>query len=784
MAFGLFIFIVKCFFRDYFKIAHLPLFVLISTQTPTSCKTEARRLIVTGQVQGVGFRPFVCRLAHELNLSGWVLNRTGTVEIQIQGEPNRIDRFMKCLIENAPPLARPTIANWRTAEPENHDSFSILDSIAETSSAIHIPPDYYLCGDCLAEMNDPKQRRYRYPFINCTQCGPRYTLIKKLPYDRVNTTMAEFVLCADCRKEYENRLDRRFHAQPLACPACGPSLTFYIPGEKTISNTETALAACIDALRAGAIVAAKGVGGYHLICNASSEAAVRRLRERKQRARKPLAVLLPWRGDDGLAAVTEYAELDPAELNLLQDPLRPIVLAKKRNGTPLAESIAPGIAEIGLMLPYSPLHHILSADFGGPLVATSANISGEPVMTDGDEVERRLSRVADAFLHHNRPILRPADDAVFRKIAGSMRPLRLGRGCAPLEMALPFTLQEPVLAVGGHMKNTVALAWDDRAVISPHIGDLGSRRSQEVFEQTIDELASLYGIKVKKVIRDAHPDYRSSRWAEQSGLPVTRVFHHHAHASALAGEFGLSETMLVFTWDGTGYGEDGTIWGGEALLGRPGQWHRAGSLKPFKIPGGDATGREPWRSAAALFWECGREWQDCPFPSELLKKAWQQGINTPPCSSAGRLFDAASALLGRVSKADYDGQAPMELEASSADSGPGPTLPLVQDDKGIWRSDWTPLLTMLQNEKLSKPERAGQFHASLAETIVRQAIRIRKTNRVDRVGLCGGVFQNKRLTELALARLKREGFEVYLPKRLPANDAAISYGQIIEACSY
>ncbi len=757
--------------------------MLKSIQSPPSGNIEARRLIVTGQVQGVGFRPFVCRLAHEFNLSGWVLNRTGTVEILIQGEPNFIDRFMTLLIDNAPPLARPTLARWKTAEPDDLDSFSILDSIAESSSAIHIPPDYFLCGDCLAELQDPKQRRYRYPFINCTQCGPRYTLIKKLPYDRVNTAMAEFELCADCRKEYENCLDRRFHAQPLACPVCGPSLTFNILREKPISDTQTALAACIEALRAGAIVAAKGVGGYHLICDAASETAVRRLRERKQRVRKPLAVLLPWRGEDGLAAVMEYAVLNQLELNLLQDPLRPIVLVEKRKGSPLADSVAPGINEIGIMLPYSPLHYLLTADFGGPLVATSANISGEPVMTAGDEVEQRLSSVADAFLHHNRPILRPADDAVFRSIAGKMRAIRLGRGCAPLEMPLPFTLQEPVLAVGGHMKNTVALAWGDRAVISPHIGDLGSRRSQEVFEQTIDDLASLYDIDVKKVIRDAHPDYRSSRWAEQSGLPVSQVFHHHAHASALAGEYGLSETMLVFTWDGTGYGEDGTIWGGEALLGRPGRWRRAGSLKSFRIPGSNAVGYEPWRSAAALFWECGREWQDCPLPSELLKKAWQYGLNTPLCSSAGRLFDAASAVLGLVSKADYDGQAPMELEALSADSGPGPRLPLIQEENGIWRSDWTPLLAMLQNEKLSKTERGGQFHASLAETIVLQAVQIRKRHRIDRVGLCGGVFQNKRLTELAIENLKREGFEVYLPERLPGNDAGISYGQIIEACS-
>ena len=419
-------------------------------------------------------------------------------------------------------------------------------------------------------MRDKTQRRYRYPFINCTQCGPRYTLIERLPYDRPNTSMATFALCSDCRKEYENPVDRRFHAQPLACPACGPSLSFRQPGSTDINDNEAAISATIAALRSGLIVAVKGIGGYHLLCSATSEAIVLKLRQRKHRAFKPLAVMLPWSGDDGLDVVRFYADGTADELALLTDPMRPIVLMKKHPNTDLADSVAPGMNEIGIMLPYSPLHHLLLEEYAAPLIATSANISGEPVFTEAEQVESRLGHIADAFLHHNRPILRPADDSVYRVIADKAQPIRLGRGSAPLEFTLPFSLSNPLLAVGGQMKNTIALAWNNRVVISPHIGDLGSPRSQQVFEQTIADLTRLYGVTVEHCVCDAHPDYSASRWAERSGFKVHKVFHHHAHASALAAEHDIREPMLVFTWDGTGYGEDGTIWGGEGLFGASG----------------------------------------------------------------------------------------------------------------------------------------------------------------------------------------------------------------------
>ena len=711
-----------------------------------------------------------------------MLNRAGLVELLVQGTSESLAVFEQDLIACAPPLAIPMIAESYAVDCAELIGFEILDSEPGDVRQGHIPPDFFICDDCLEEMRDPSQRRYRYPFINCTQCGPRYTIIERLPYDRLNTTLAGFPLCVECRAEYENSLDRRYHAQPLACPKCGPSLTFRQAGFDDIADTEAVLTACIQALRSGSIVAVKGIGGYHLLCDARSEQAVLRLRQRKQRPDKPLAVMLPWQGLEGLDAVGLYAEPTAEELTLLEEPLRPIVLIKKRPNSELAEAIAPGMAEVGLMLPYSPLHHLLLEAFAGPLVATSANISGEPVLTEDLEVEKRLRLVADAFLHHNRPIRRPADDAVFRQNAGRMRPLRLGRGCAPLELTLPEKIEAPVLAVGGQVKNTVAVAWGDRIVISPHIGDLGSRRSQEIFEQVIFDLSRLYGVEIKRVICDAHPDYRSSRWAGLAGWPVQRVFHHHAHASAVAGEYALREPMLVFAWDGTGYGEDDTIWGGEGLLGSPGNWRRIASFRPFHLPGGELASREPWRCALALLWELGESWEDCPKESGLLKQAWLQRLNTPVCSSVGRLFDAAAALLGLSLVTSYEGQAAMALEAvSGGASGTAIRLPLVRQADGLWLSDWAPLLPMLQDSRISVRTRGARFHASLAQSLLDQARAVRDDRGVNGIGLTGGVFQNRLLTEQIVDLLRADAFEVYLSERIPTNDAGISFGQVIEA---
>lgn len=743
-------------------------------------KLLAYRIVITGRVQGVGFRPFVCRIATAFGIAGSVRNRGGRVEIHAEGSIAALTAFRQALTEEAPPLALPDEPRVRVIDPVGCTGFAIEVSRATDASDIHLPPDYFVCADCLAEMLDPAERRFRYPFINCTQCGPRYTLIDRLPYDRPNTAMKDFPLCPACRAEYSDPLDRRYHAQPLACPDCGPRLTFRQPGRAEVPGNGAALAACLDELRRGAIIAVKGIGGYHLLCDAREEVVVQRLRSRKHRPGKPLAVMVPWRGADGMDSVRLCAEPTPDEETLLVSPLRPIVLVRKRIDSPLSPAVAPGLGEVGLMLPYSPLHHLLADAYGAPLVATSANVSGEPVLTDNEEVEARLGQVADAFLHHDRPIRRPADDSVFRQIAGSTRPMRLGRGSAPVELDLPFELQAPVLAVGADLKSTVALGFGRRVVISPHIGDLGTLRSEEIFEQVIADLQSLYGVQPTHRICDAHPDYRSSRWAHSGTLPVRRIFHHHAHASALAGEHHLRGDSLIFTWDGVGYGEDGCLWGGEALVGRPGHWCRVGALRSFRLPGGDRAAREPWRCAAAVCWEAGVDWPDFPADSAMLRQAWELGIHCPVTSSAGRLFDAAAGLTGLAGRCSYEGEAAMMFEAMASEVVDPIELPL-RERFGLHEVDWAPLLPMLLDGALSVQQKAGVFHLSLARSIADQAIMLRTQYCFSQVGLAGGVFQNRVLTEHAVSFLQQSGFEVFLPERLPTNDAAISFGQIIEA---
>ncbi|MCG6864163.1 MAG: carbamoyltransferase HypF [Thiogranum sp.] len=741
---------------------------------------ETRRWCLGGRVQGVGFRPFVYRLALAHGLLGWVQNQTGRVEICTQGNRGAQEAFGAALINQAPPLARPQLLAVEQVAAGAFEAFAIRDSERQGEVQVHVPPDYFTCDDCLAELNEPADRRFRYPFINCTQCGPRYTLIHALPYDRSNTSMASFELCPQCAREYADPCDRRFHAEPVACPSCGPRAEFVRPGVCRLVDT-VALPACVDALRAGEIIAVKGVGGYHLLCNARDDLAVRRLRERKRRPDKPLAVMFPAPLRAPLQPLLAEVTADDAEQRLLLSPLRPIVLAARRADSTLSPLIAPGLREVGVMLPYSPLHHVLLNDFGGPLVATSGNISGEPVLTENRDAQQRLIHVATGFLHHDRPIVRPADDPVYRTLQGKTRPLRLGRGCAPLELTLPFELSQPVIAVGGHMKNTVALAWERRAVISPHIGDMGSPRSLDVFLQVVEDLQSLYAVRAMATVCDAHPGYATTRWAQQCGLPVTPVYHHRAHASALAAEHNLDQHWLVFTWDGVGYGEDDTLWGGEALAGRPGDWQRVASVRPFRLPGGDKAAREPWRSAAAVSWEIGRTWRDGDGDDRaLLCHAWQRRLNAPQTSAVGRLFDAAAALTGVCASASFEGQGPMQLEAlCRADSKPV-ELPLSRDASGVWISDWQPLIENLLDNRDNVQAQAERVHASFAEMLVRQAMTIRQERRVDCIGLCGGVFQNRVLTELACARLQAEGFEVCLSEQVPMNDAGLCFGQVIE----
>lgn len=740
-------------------------------------------LVLGGRVQGVGFRPFVFRLATDMQLDGWVRNEMGIVRLQVQGEAAEINTFCQQLIESAPVTAQPEILASQHLEPVEQKGFDILDSVVQASGEVHVPPDYFLCPDCLRELSNHEDRRYAYPFINCTACGPRYTIIKALPYDRANTTMAGFLLCAECEREYHERMDRRFHAEPIACPRCGPQLSFE-------SNAETlqgdaALQACLTALQQGEIVIIKGIGGYHLCCDATNVSAIDMLRRNKGRPHKPLAVMFPATGDDELDWLRQEVVLDPVATQQLRSPARPIVLLPRRDESRLPDNLAPGIQELGVMLPYSPLHTLLLSRFAKPMVATSANLSGEPVLIEADEVNQRLAHISQYRLHHNRPIARPADDPVVRIIHGQSRPIRLGRGTAPLELSLPIPLTEPVLACGGQMKNTIALAWDRRVVISPHIGDLHTPRGQQVYAGVIDDLQQLYGINAEVLICDNHPDYYSSRWAGQQRLPTVTVAHHHAHASILAGEYPDENDWLVFTWDGVGLGEDNTLWGGEALYGRAGQWQRVASWRCFYPPGGDRVAREPWRSAQALCWQTDTSWSPTLAAADLnvLHTAWQSRLNSPATTAVGRLFDAAAALLGVCELASFEGQGPMLLEQLAQQGhSAGIELPLIEDGD-LLCSDWQPLLSLLLDEKLTVADRAYAFHASLAQAMVQQVRHIQQHYGDFAIGLSGGVFQNRLLCELIMQQCQQHGFRVYLPQQVPVNDAGLCYGQVIEGAA-
>lgn len=772
---------------------------LLAHESPAPCDDHmiARHIVVSGQVQGVGFRPFVFNLARRFGIAGRVRNLSGSVEIHAQGARDRLDTFQKLLIDDAPALAQPTLSSVTDVQPLVLEGFEIASSDASHASDVHLPADRFLCDACLQELFDPKNRRYRHPFITCTQCGPRYTLITSLPYDRARTSMAAFALCDACRAEYENPADRRFHAEPLSCPDCGPSLSFTTAqgAQRLTSGNEAALTATVKALRDGRIVAVRGIGGYHLMCDAANAQSVSTLRARKHRPAKPLAVMCPLSGGDGLDQIRACVTLDPVSAKTLKDPARPIVLAPRRTDCRLAPGIAPGLDEIGVFLPYSPLHTLLTMDFGAPLVATSGNISGQPVITDTAEAEARLGDIADAFLHHDRPIVHPADDTVLHVIGGSARAVRLGRGTAPLELSLSVPLSRPVLATGGQMKAAIGIGFESRAVLSPHIGDLDNPAALDLFERLTTDFPTLYGISPEAIVCDAHPAYRSTRWAASAALPVIEVLHHHAHASALAGEYPQFSRWLVFAWDGVGMGNDQTLWGGEALLGAPGGWQRAASIRPFRPPGAEQAAREPWRSAAGAMWEAGLAFTPPRPDSEarLAHAAWQRSVNAPQTSAIGRLFDAAAYLVMGIDTTSFEGEAAMRLEALAASAsraaGPAIRLPITTDTRGLMRTDWSPLLPALANPTAPPDRRALLFHQTLAAMLVGQACTIRDRLHYDgaapfqSVGLTGGVFQNRLLAELVMQQLASAGLQAFMPERVPANDGGLAFGQLIEAAA-
>ncbi|MFT3864463.1 MAG: carbamoyltransferase HypF [Solirubrobacterales bacterium] len=750
------------------------------------------RARVTGTVQGVGFRPFVYRLAGELGLDGWVLNDTRGVVIEAEGEAAAVAELLVRVEGEAPPLAAVESIEPTDLEPRRQGGgFEILASDAGGEVAAAVSPDGATCDDCLAELFDPADRRHRYPFINCTNCGPRFTIVEGVPYDRPLTTMSGFSMCERCLAEYEDPLDRRFHAQPNACPACGPRARFETAGGEDLEAGATdAVAAAARALRERAIVAVKGVGGYHLACRADDERAVAALRSRKHREEKPFALLVA-----DLAAATELVELGEEEAALLASRARPIVLARRRPGAPVAAAVAPRVGELGLILPYSPLHHLLIRDVGMPLVLTSGNASDEPIAYRDADADERLAPIADAFLRHDRPIHIRTDDSVARvvELPAGRRPLMLRRSRGYVPDALPLSTGDsaPILGCGAELKNTFCLAKDGRAWVGHHVGDLENYETLRSFSEGIAHFEALFEVTPEVVVHDLHPDYLSTRYAlEREGVRHVGVQHHHAHLAACLAEHGESGPALGAIFDGTGLGEDGTIWGGEFLLGDLRDYERAAHLRTVPLPGGAAAIREPWRMACAwLRAALGGE----PEPPASLRpavepRAWRNCLRlcgdaaTPGTSSMGRLFDAVGALCGAPAKVSHEGQAAIELEAmAAADERGRYEMPL--DGEVL---DPLPTLRALLADLgagLDPARAAARFHETVATATASACTTLCGRGGVETVVLSGGVFQNRLLLERCAALVADAGLRVLVPAAMPPNDGGIAFGQAAVAAA-
>jgi len=732
------------------------------------------RLQVRGVVQGVGFRPFVYRLAHRFSLTGWVRNRPEGVEIEIQGETGRISAFRAALENERPAAAHLISIETELLSDGQERSFSILDSALGSEVRPSVPPDLAVCLECEREIADPGDRRYRYPFTNCTHCGPRYSLIAGLPYDRSRTGMAGFPLCEKCRREYEDPLNRRFHAEPVACPECGPHLRLVIDG-RVGSEGDTALREAAHLLDHGRILALQGLGGFQLLVDATSEAAVQRLRQRKHREEKPFAVMFRDLGE-----IRSVCEISPKEAELLTSPAAPILLLQRKAGE-LVPSVAPENPRLGVLLPYTPLHRLLLDQVQHPLVCTSGNISEEPMAITETEALEQLGSIADAFLVHDRPILRPVDDSVVRMDSDGPTLFRRARGYAPLAHPVKWE-GPPILALGSHQKSTVTLVKEGEAVVSQHLGDLQSLAGVRLLERTVEDLLAFLGATPGLLACDAHPDYASTRLAERLAarfdLPLLRVQHHHAHVGAVMAEHGLEGPVLGLAWDGSGWGSDGTVWGGEALVVEGSQFQRLGHLRTFALPGGDRAVKDPRRCAAGLLWEVQGSLDgisDCLELQEryLVERALERGLQAPRTSSIGRLFDAVSALLGLRLEAGFEGQAAMALEFQAQESCDLGAYPFELKD-GV--ADFSPMLeALLQDRRRGLPvgDMARRYHQGLAELVVAWA----RMAGHSQVVLCGGCFQNRLLTSLCRQRLETEGFQVVRATKFPSNDGGISLGQ-------
>jgi hydrogenase maturation protein HypF len=751
-----------------------------------------RAIDVSGIVQGVGFRPFIYDLATRLGLNGFVRNQTGGVLIEVEGEAHSLDRFLAELRSKPPPLARIDEVSWVSRFPQGDPQFRIEHSEQGSAGSIFISPDVATCDDCLRELFDPRDRRYRYPFLNCTNCGPRFTIIRDSPYDRVRTTMASFTMCPACHAEYEDPHNRRFHAQPTACPSCGPRLeALDIHGD--VVQVEDPLAHAVDALRTGKLVALKGIGGYHLACRADSPPAVAELRRRKHRDEKPLAVMVR-----DLEGANELCEVGPGEHALLVSLRRPIVLLRRRSRALVADEVAPGNPFLGVFLPYSPLHHLLLRDLEStPLVMTSGNRSDEPIAYRDDDARQRLSGIADVILTHDRPIHLRCDDSVTQWVAGEELPLRRSRGYAPEPLGLPVSCRRPTLAVGGQLKATFALGRGRHAFLSHHLGDLDHYEAYRAYVQAVEHYERLFAIRPELIVHDLHPDYASTRYARerQGTIPLLGVQHHHAHIASCMADNGLDEPVIGVAFDGTGHGTDGAVWGGEFFTGDYRGFVRAAHLRYVAMPGGEQAVREPWRMAAAFLADAG-EGDDLlrnRMPASALatvRLLIDRRINARMTSSVGRLFDGVAALAGVRDRISYEGQAAMELEwlaSHVATDGvyPFEILDTPQASPPL-QIDTRPLFVQLAAERRLGYDPAvmgRRFHLTLAEIVSQVCSRLRERTGLEVVALSGGVFLNVLLTNEVTARLANHGFRVFRHHRVPPGDGGLSLGQIAIAAA-
>ncbi len=744
---------------------------------------------VSGIVQGVGFRPYIYRLANERQLAGSVCNTAAGVSIEVQGEPAAVNGFLARLPVEVPPLARITGITVREIPCNGEREFQIVPTPRGEPVRTLISPDVAVCADCLREMFDAADRRYRYPFINCTNCGPRFTIVRNIPYDRPFTSMAAFRMCPACQAEYDDPRSRRFHAQPNACWTCGPQIELWDLEGKRVEAADP-IAETLALLQGGRVVAIKGLGGFHLACDATNAAAVRTLRERKRRVDKPFAVMVP---DVGVAEA--FCEVDAAQQRLLLSPQRPIVLLRRRQDTPIAGEVAPFNRYLGVFLPYTPLHHLLFAEGGfAALVMTSANLSEEPICIANDEALRRLHKLADCFLVHNRDILLRCDDTVARVCRGRPRQLRRSRGFVPV----PVFMREDVpsvLAVGGELKNTICLIKGRHAFLSQHIGDLENAESYGFFEEAIEHLQRILEITPVAIAYDLHLNYFSTRWAlAQSELPQVGVQHHHAHIASCMAENNLEDRVIGIALDGTGYGTDGRIWGGEVLLADYDGFERAAHLAYVPLPGGEAAIREPWRMAVSyLVHHFGSDFvRSLPLVAavpeknlDVLFRMMEQGINSPLTSSCGRLFDAVAALAGIRRQVNYEAQAAIELEMAIGNSGDERAYPfhLVAESEG-WIIETRPLFETLLNDiarEVSVGDISRRFHNGLVVVLCEVAARLRERSGLERVCLSGGTFQNEYLFERLCEGLQKTGFQVFTHSEVPAGDGGLSLGQALVA---